>query len=434
MRSLPRDLPVSHADGKAVTRALLLLAMANFAVWVWLGVAKPQANGFAALGRCLRGQIGSDSSYFMDLAFHLAQSTRPLYPTLVQQQHKKFQYPTSSLLIGYVGQAMHLSMHTLLAWVVVISALLTLWFAGEIFLLLMPGEGAYRWQARALIALLGLFFYPLVDGAALGQVQTLLTFLFTVAVWFWIRDRKASAGIALAVACAFKPPLALFLLWGLVRKQWRFVWAFLAVAVALQLLAILAFGWQHDLEYVAALSYLSRHGESIPENQSVNGFLQRLTNNGNRGPALDYFWYPPYNAVVYFGTLLSTAVLLAFALVVPVWRRWRDPLADFVLFGLVSTIASPIVWTHHYGVFYAGCVYFLAVSLRQSARIPVAFVVCYLLLANFIQFFSRYAAVPAVNWVYSYVLYAGLGLVLLIAFRLPHNDTPADTPTGSPGV
>ncbi len=289
MRNLLRDADASHASDVKVIRSLLLLCLLNIAASLLLFLGKPHANGFSALVRSLRGEIGNDSSYFMDLAFGLARSAQPLYPTLVILQHKKFQYPTSSLLIGYVAHAGHVSMHTVIAAIVVLSALLTLWFAGAIFLLLLPGQGSYRWQVRMLIASLGLFFYPLINGVNLGQIQTLITFLFTLAVWFWIRNNRASAGIALAIACAFKPPLVLFLLWGLLRRQWRFVCAFLAVATLLQLLAVLAFGWHHELEYVSALSFLSRHGESIPENQSINGWLQRLLRNGVDEPSPGYF-------------------------------------------------------------------------------------------------------------------------------------------------
>ncbi len=425
MPNVPRDASSSHT---AVLRALLSLSALNIAVSLLLFLTRPHANGLSALLLSLRGKIGEDSSYFMDLAFSLARSTEPLYPTLVLVQHKKFQYPTSSLLIGYVAQALHTSMHTVIAVIVMVSALLTLWFAGSIFLLLLPGQGSYRWQVRALVASLGIFFYPLINGLNLGQIQTLITFLFTLALWLWMRHRRASAGIALAIACAFKPPLALFLLWGVLRRQWRFVVALLGMAALLQLLAVLAFGWRHEFEYLAALRFLSHHGESIPENQSVNGWLQRLLRNGFSDPSPGYFWYPPYNAVVYFGTLLSTVALLTFALVVPMWRRWRDPVADFVLFGLVSTIASPIVWTHHYGVFYAGCVYVVAVSLRQTGRISAAFVVCFVLLANYAVVLGSCAANPFVNWIYSYPLYAGLVLIGLLCFQLRHNSAEARHP------
>ena len=133
--------------------------------------------------------------------------------------------------------------------------------------------------------------------------------------------------------------------------------------------------------------------------------------------------------MVYFGTLLSTVALLTFALVVPMWRRWRDPVADFVLFGLVSTIASPIVWTHHYGVFFVGSLYVLALLLRQRDRLSTSFVLCFLLLANNTVVLGRYAALPAVNWLYSYVLYAGLGLIALLAFALRHDSEDCAAPT-----
>jgi len=413
-----------------ITKMLLLLVACNLIVAVALLLARPASSNLYLLGEDLRGHIGDDSSYFIELAFQLARTPQPLYSTLVMEQHKKFQYPTSSLLIGFAAEGLHTTMHGLVKWNVLISALLTLIVAGEIFLLVLPGvpgDARYRWQVRFLVAALGLLFYPLLNSVNLGQIQTLLTFLFTLAVWCWMRGWKAVTGVCLAVACAFKPPLALFLLWGLLRRQWRFVWAFLAIATAIQMLAILAFGWRHEVEYLAALSYLSRHGESIAENQSVNGWLQRWTRNGQDVPSTDYFPYPPYNALVYVGTLISTAALLLFGLLLPALRRWQGTASDFVLFGLISTIASPIVWTHHYGVFYVGFVFVLAMLLKQSGRMPALFILCFLVMANFWHFGGSLYGSRWFSPLFSYVLYAGLGILWLLAFRVKHGQNNAES-------
>jgi alpha-1,2-mannosyltransferase len=407
---------------------LLRLWLANLLLAVVLLALKPSVSQLNTLLSIFHGEIREDSSSYMDAAWDVAHRHGAVYTVAVSDVHRKFIYPTSSLLLVFVAHGMHATLHSLLVAIVIASSLLTLWFSAEVFLLLLPGEFAQqaqvRWQVRGLVAGLGLLFYPLVNAANLGQVQALLTFLFTLGVWLWLKDRKALAGVALAIACAFKPPLALFLIWGLLRKEWRFLGALLSVAAALQLLAVFCFGLRYKLDYVAALRYLSRHGESIAENQSVNGFLQRLTSNGVALIGLPYFMYPPYNAIVYWGTLLSTAALLIVALAVPMWRRWAGTAADFVLFGLVSTIASPIVWTHHYGVFFVGSLFVLALFLRQTGRMPASFLVCYLLLASFIQLLGRYANVASVNWILSYTLYAGLGMSALLAFSIRHDASP----------
>jgi alpha-1,2-mannosyltransferase len=400
------------------TTKLLLLSLLNVAVMCGIWLQKPEDSAMQKLKWDLQGQVLNDSSEFMQEAWRVVHTGKPLYQTVFFEEHIKFQYPTSSLLIGYVVRSLGTTFYMLIKWLVLVSSILTMLLAGDIFLRLMPVERGERWKVRWLIASLGVFFYPLILSVRFGQIQTVLTFLFTLAVWLWMLDRKMAAGVCLAIACAVKPPLGLFLLWGLLRREWRFVWAFLGTVVLVQAVAIALFGWSNEVGYLAPLSYMGHRGECIGENQSVNGWLQRFTRNGEGDTSM----FPPYNPIVYVGTVMSSLLFLVAGLVVPVWHKWSDPPGDFILFGLLSTIASPIVWTHHYGVFYVGCVYFLAMSLKQAGRIPAIFVVCFVLLANFFHLFGKYYWIRPENLVFSYVLYAGLGMILLMCFGLDHSS------------
>ena len=409
---------MQSSNAKNATRTLLLLLLANAAVMTALFAVKPKSSTVQTLGWVARGQMLEDSSAFMQKAWRVERAGLPVYRTVFFEEHLKFQYPMSSLLLGYVAETLHVSWAALVKWMVLLSAVLTLWLAGDIFVRLMPLEPPDRWKARLLVAGLGVSFYPLVVGVYLGQMQTVLTLLFTLAVWLWMQQRKAAAGACLALACAVKPPLGLFLVWGLLRLERRFVWSFVAVALAVQGAAIALFGWSNEVGYLAALSAMGHSGENIGENQSVNGWLQRLLRNGEA----DATMFAPYNAVVYAGTVVSSVALVAAGLALPVWLRWKDRLADFVVFGLLSTMASPIVWTHHYGVFYAGCVYFVAMRLRQGSALPAGFAVCFLALANYFHVLGKFYWTPSMNWVFSYVLYAGLGVVGWSCFGLRHGE------------
>ncbi|WP_263380576.1 glycosyltransferase family 87 protein [Granulicella paludicola] len=391
-----------------VTKKLLLLSLLNIAVMTGLWILKPSGT-IQELSKVLHGEMWADSAPFMQEAWRVERLGQPVYQTVFFQEHLKFQYPMSSLLLGYVTLAFGVSFQTLLIWLTIPSALLTLWLAGDLFVRVLPMEPAERLLARLLVMSLGLFFYPLANGLQITQIQTVLTFLFTLAVWLWLTERKVTAGICLALACAVKPPLGLFLLWGLLRREWRFVSAFLATLVVVQGLSVGLFGWSNNIAYLGPLSYMGHHGECIGENQSVNGWLQRLLRNGEGSTSM----FAPYNRIVYLGTVLSSLLLVAVGLVVPVWRRWRDPVGDFLFFGLLSTIASPIVWTHHYGVFYIGTIYLLAVFLRDEQTIPVALGVCFVVLANLFHLLGRFYWIPSVNWVFSYGLYAGMGIILI---------------------
>ena len=92
------------------------------------------------------------------------------------------------------------------------------------------------------------------------------------------------------------------------------------------------------------------------------------------------------------------------------------------------TIASPIVWTHHYGVFLPLFALTLPVVLetRRGRRLNLAVLaVSYLLVANNYRVVNRLFAETSVNFVQSYVFFGGLlFLGLLYRLRAPAERSP----------
>jgi hypothetical protein len=377
-----------------IPRKLFFLTLLSIAASLACLVLSHQANGLRVLGSILASHMGTDSSRFMNQAWDTVQLGQMLYRTLFFDRHVKFIYPTSSLILYWVAALFHGHGGSLIRPIVLLSFPATLYVAGEVFLRRASEttsseagaaaatgfDPSSRIYIRLLIAALGILFYPLIFAVRLGQIQTLLTFLWTLAVWLWMTHRKALSGVCIALICVFKPTLAVFLLWAVFRREWRFLSFFAATAAAFQVLAIALFGWRNELDYLAVLSFLSYHGEAYLPNQTVNGLLERWTQNGNATDWSD-FTYPPYNRVVYLGTLVSSALLLLFGIVVPVLLRWKDRSLDFLLFGMISTVASPIAWDHHYGYFFVGCIVLLASFFGQS-RVPVFFIACFLVLSH----------------------------------------------------
>ena len=96
------------------------------------------------------------------------------------------------------------------------------------------------------------------------------------------------------------------------------------------------------------LSFISRVGESFWANQSVNGFLNRMLENGD--PYGTNF--APYNPMVYVITLISTLIILALAFWLPKGSRPASGgSVDLSVILIAATIGSPVVWHHHYGIF-----------------------------------------------------------------------------------
>lgn len=401
--------------GKRLAALSLLLLVVTLTLW---GV-HPQGSEIHALGHIVLGRLNNDSSTCMDFGWEALRAGKAVYETVLFQHVAKFQYPMSSLLLYKVTVPFGLYGELTLKILSLLSFPATLLLCGEIFLLATPLKKSLSPSEKVLIrvwiAAVGLLFYPVTQASALGQIQAFLIFLWALALYFWMRGGERLSGACIGLVCVFKPQLGVFLLWAALRRRWPFFITMLGVVAITQVVTILLFGWHNEIEYLAVISYLSHHGEVYYPNQSVNGLLQRLLHTGD-SLTFDAVNFPPYNRIVYLGTVLSSALLMALALLLPMVRRWRDSTLDFLFFGLIVTVASPIAWEHHYGYFFPAGIYCIAVFLYRRSRA--------LLLGLEASFFLLALSIPSLSslantrWsvLVSYELFAGLVFLGTLAF------------------
>lgn len=359
----------------------------------------------------------------------------PLYKTLFFGQHVKYQYPLTALLLLDLPQAVaSVDANNLVAVYKGLSRLCALGIGVVFFKLFMHeaqeahGQAPLRMSRSTSIVLMLLcvagvgLFYPITRSEFFGQIQTAITLVAALALLAWQRGHARTSGVLIALCCLIKPQWAIFILWALLRRQWRFAAAAAVTGVAGLLGAIAFYGFGNVVDYVSVLSYLGRHGESYVANQSVNGLLHRLLSNG---PNLEHdgdVWMgsdiPPFHPLVYAFTLASSILIIGMALF---WNRSKQPTAlDLALVMLSLTIASPIAWDHHYGILLPilGLVVPAAVRYRPWGRWTVPYMALALLLTS--QSFetpASFLADSAWNFAQSYLFFGAL-MFLVLLFRL----------------
>jgi len=400
----------------------------------------------------LRFRSSNDSAIAMEPAYeHAVSGTREgLYEDVFERQKIKFQYPPTSLLPWLAlrtgpGAALLAALgisfgfaQILISWIGVVA---TAAFTAAIFRVswrqsggigASPEPGAL---ATGAVFVLALFFYPVLKGFSLGQVQVWIGAAFAAAFWCWLTHRGLFAGALLAVCSMIKPQLALMLVLGLLRADWPLCAGFLVVGLAGFGLSLFYFRPSDYVGYLRVLSHVSRYGEAYYPNQSVNGLLHRLLFNGD-STKWPRHGYAPYHPVVYAGTLVSSLFFIAVSLWVRRRPRGLGRGADFALAALVSTMASPVAWEHHYGIL-APVFAFLLPPLwkyRPAGRWTMpALAVSYVLASNFIGKVNRLGTVPLANVLQSYLLAAALvvGVLLVMLRRLDPPIAPDAAPTPS---
>jgi hypothetical protein len=335
-------------------RALLLLfswLMAHVALGaaVWVASAGAETVWYH-VGRWLTAIQDADSWKPIEIASaRAATGDAGIYRDVFFTAGVKFQYPLTVItLFGAAGRPLL----NVLTWIA--TALTAL--AATVLLrtaLAVPGQpDAERREMRlavgCLAALAVLTFYPVLKAYSLGQVQAIVTALFAAALLAWQRDRRGLAGAAIGLTLLIKPAYAPLLLWGGVRREWRFVAAAAAVALAGIAASLRQFPLREHLEYLRVLSFIGQRGEIFHANQSLNGLLNRWAAGGG---SLEWHAdaFAPYHPLVAAATTAAFFALVLLGLV-GVGRAHRGSTLDLAIATIAFTAAAPVAWEHHYGV------------------------------------------------------------------------------------
>lgn len=358
-----------------------------------------------------------------------------LYRTVLFEGGIKFQYAPTSLLYvepAYTFAPTNLALPmNVVAWLCVAATIVVMF---KLLLLVTttvrqapPPEWAYTLLLLA-AAVWTLTFPPLITAWALGQAQAIINLLCITSLYAYLRGRRSLSGVCLALAALLKPQLALFLLWGLVRREWRFT-AAMAVTGLLGLMASIArYGLKAHVDFVSVLSFLGQRGEAYWANQSVNAILHRLV--GTPGyDALFFDRFPPFHPLVYAGSTAFTVVLVLGALLVGLLGR-RSVLApshtpvlqagiEFSIAMVCFTLASPIAWNHHFGMVLPAYALAAAASLRlrpwPRLLVLLGLVVSYVLMSINLADLVPVVALTPYHWALSLLFY---GAILLLGCLL----------------
>ncbi|MES1156686.1 MAG: glycosyltransferase family 87 protein [Alphaproteobacteria bacterium] len=376
------------------------------------------------------GDAGSsgDSWRVMQLALNWIRSHPDggLYRAIFFEGQNKFQYAPTSLLPMVGLEALGLTPNAeLLNQINRLFILLTAGAVAGLTYRLLDGvkfvePGLMRAATAALAGAAVLVFYPVMMAYHLGQLQVWINMLFAFACLAWASERRGMAGVLIGLVCLLKPQFGLFALWGLLRRDWRFLVALCITSAVGLLISIGLFGLKNHLEYLPVLQFLSQHGESYWANQSLNGLLHRLVGNSVTDWVADEF--PPYNPLVYGGSMIATVAILALALSARRGTRPQVALMDFMLAALAFTVASPIAWEHHYGVLapmFAALFAVVLASPQDQGRKNwlIALAVCFVFAANCFVSTRALAGAPF-NIVQSYLYFAALGVLVMLWRRL----------------
>lgn len=366
--------------------------------------------------RFLTGSQLADSWRIMGLAIDYLRTGREagLYETLFFDQQVKFQYPVSSLL--FVWGLTHGALVVISQIAVALTACAT-WIILRRAVRDTAGADEPRGVlAFGCVALLTLLFYPVSEAFAIGQIQTWINAMFAWLIVAWLAGRERTAGVLLGLILLIKPALVPLLIWGALRRRYVFTAVAGGIGLAGTLAGIVLFGFDNTFGYVEVVQFIGARGEVFYPNQSWNGLLNRLFENGD-ALRFDRHAFAPSHTGVYVGTLMAAVATIGYAL----WRPTRSTVAggavDLAIMALTITMASPVAWDHHYGILLpiSALVLPAVVAARPWGRAtwPVVLVVYVLSAQTFYNLALLAGGASPANIVLSYGLFAAVGMLWL---------------------
>lgn len=399
-----QDLDI-HARAAVLLIMLAVLAGVVLRLSGWVG---------GAYSWFFLARAGDDSWMPMGLAYDRVTGHSPgTLRELFFADHVKFQYPASSLLLysalDLVGITPTVKALNVIVWLSVLATPFVVFRLCVAYI--DKNNGSLRMNSAdkaviaAAFAVATLFFYPIMISWRLGQVQALLNLAFAIACLCWVSDRKIVSGALIGLSCLIKPQFGLFLVWALLRRQNAFA---LGQAVTLGcglMMSLLLYGWQNNIYYLDVLRYVSQRGEIFWDNSSINGLMNGIV-HPNQVLTFEYGAFPPYHPAVYLMAVLSSAAIIAAALLINRSSPSRASILDFMTAALSFTLASPIAWGHHYGI----ALPILAVVFIEIARqtegsrrrnFVIGWGACFLLFSNYWNVTELLAGTPAAilqNW------------------------------------
>jgi alpha-1,2-mannosyltransferase len=368
-------------------------------------------NGFWLVANMWRGEGGGDSwDAIINALGHLdTRGTDQFYEVLYYNSSHQFIYSPLSLVFfrltqfpPFVDWYSASRMNNASWWVMV---------AMIVAMTLLMRESSIRYRnshsapnlietiGMAILAVIAIStFAPIIGGFRNGQIQTWLDFLALVSLLLMITDRRVAAGACIGLICIVKPQLAILFAWAGLRRDWWFLAGGLTVAGAFGAASIIEYGWRIQSDYLSLVLFLSRRGESYEGNQSLNGLLNRMFFLGPNVIFDSTHTHIVYNVWVWAATTISSASMIVAALFIRSRPNTLDGVLDLCTALLIATLASPVAYTHHYGLILP--VFWLLLLRLGSEEKPRVMLYCLLALsyALFSDSFAILSTLADTHW------------------------------------
>jgi len=221
--------------------------------------------------------------------------------------------------------------------------------AATVFLTLRLLPSRPELETFGLIFAAACFFFPFRHALDCGQVNILILFVWTLGVYLLKRQKPMASALCFALGTVLKvQPVAAVPLLAL-RRQWRWLAAYVAGVVAFTGVSIWELGWQTNLAWLTKIYPSIASGVGSVYNRSLAGLVDALCGPGYVATLYTETEWPIPPGLSLFEKACSAAIGLGF--IFWCWRKRRDAKGlpdELILLPLILLLAAPFSWTYHF--------------------------------------------------------------------------------------
>lgn len=256
--------------------------------------------------------------------------------------------------------------------------------------------GTTRWRIWLLAALF-VFSWPFVVSVHLGQLTPLTLLVVSGLLWSWLDGQRVIAGICLALGILLKIPVAVLVLFFVVKREWRLLLSSAIALIAATVAGVVRFGWATHVDYWHMVVGKNESGTLLAfNNQNLYAFVARFLHP----PALLDWSVTPISPGLRLALFAVSATILAAAS----WKAWRENAADdaartvqLCAFLVASLLIMPVSWDHYYLLLIIPT--FLLIRESTGGVRTMAAIASSWLLVNIPIYFIGYISNPLVPFV-----------------------------------
>jgi hypothetical protein len=274
---------------------------------------------------------------------------------------------------------------------------------------------------------------PVLDSLLLGQLDAILLLLMVISFYAYRHGRDFIAGSPLGLAAMIKFSPFLLAMYFLLKREIRVFAATVAAILATGTLSLMAAGFDAHWVFITDTLPTLLAGSAQMENQSLNGFFNRVFLDGEFITGL--MAAPPLPQARFL--TLASSILIVGVTFYLLHRRLasRTDLRfdlEFSLVVITLPLLSSIAW-HHYQTWYVLPLLVLlnpklGDGLPKRARwtVTALFALCFLILSIPVTAYAPSFLEGPAKLIISMRLYSGLALFALFAYLLTqHRAEPS---------